>query len=71
MGSQQESSTLSAASVAAAIGLSCATYHTADRSITYRHSKSPMEVCCNLNFAACLDTRRSTASWVAVMNTGM
>jgi hypothetical protein len=39
---------------------------TADRGITYGSSRSPVGVWCDANFAACLNTRRSTTGWVTV-----
>jgi hypothetical protein len=39
---------------------------TADRGITYGHTGVPVEMWCDANFAACLDTRRSVFGWVVV-----
>jgi hypothetical protein len=43
---------------------------TAERGITYGHTATPIETWCDANFAACLDTRRSTTGWVVVMYGG-
>ena len=43
---------------------------TAERGITYGHTTTPIETWCDANFAACLDTRRSTTGWVVVMYGG-
>jgi Reverse transcriptase (RNA-dependent DNA polymerase) len=43
---------------------------TASRGITYGHTKTPVEIWGDANFAACLDTRRSTTGWVVVMYGG-
>jgi hypothetical protein len=43
---------------------------TAERGITYGRSSTPIETWCDANFAACLDTRRSTTGWVVVMYGG-
>jgi hypothetical protein len=39
---------------------------TSDRGITYSHTGVPVEMWCDANFAACLDTRRSVSGWVVV-----
>ena len=44
--------------------------HTAGRGITYGRSVAPLEMWCDANFAACLDTRRSTTGWVVTMYGG-
>jgi hypothetical protein len=36
---------------------------TAERGLTYGTSAVPVEIWCDANFAACLDTRRSTTGW--------
>jgi hypothetical protein len=61
------SSTQSAAHFAAMLDIIRYVGSTADRGITYGQSESPMGVWCDANFAACLDTRRSTTGWVVVM----
>jgi hypothetical protein len=43
---------------------------TAERGITYGHTAAPLETWCDANFAACMDTRRSTTGWVVVMYGG-
>jgi hypothetical protein len=39
---------------------------TSNRGITYGHTGVPVEMWCNANFAACLDTRRSVSGWGVV-----
>jgi hypothetical protein len=39
---------------------------TSDRGITYSHTRVPVEMWFDANFAACLDTRRSVSGWVVV-----
>ena len=39
---------------------------TAERGITYGTSATPVQVWCDANFAACVDTRRSTTGWVVI-----
>jgi hypothetical protein len=43
---------------------------TAGRGITYGRTAAPLEMWCDANFAACLDTRRSTTGWVVTMYGG-
>jgi hypothetical protein len=39
---------------------------TSDRSITYGHIGVPVEMWCDANFAACIDTRHYMSGWVVV-----
>jgi hypothetical protein len=39
---------------------------TSDRGLTHGHTGMPVEMCCDANFVACLDTRRSVPAWVVV-----
>jgi hypothetical protein len=64
------SSAPSAAHLAAMLDVIRYVGSTADRGITCGCSESPTEVWCDANFAACLDTRRSTTGWVMVMYGG-
>ena len=43
---------------------------TAERGIMYGRSHLPLGIWCDANFAACLDTRRSTTGWVVSMYGG-
>ena len=36
---------------------------TAARGLTYGHAAAPMQLWCDANFAACIDSRRSTTGW--------
>jgi hypothetical protein len=44
--------------------------HTASWGITYGSRPAPLEVWCDANFAACLETRRSTTGWTVIMYGG-
>jgi hypothetical protein len=44
--------------------------YTASRGITYGSRRAPLEVWCDANSAACLETRRSTAGWTVIMYGG-
>ena len=43
---------------------------TAARGITYGLAKKPLDGFCDSNFAACVDTRRSTSGWTLIMYGG-
>jgi hypothetical protein len=43
---------------------------TAQRGITYGRSSVPVRTWCDANYAACVDSRRSTTGWVVVMYGG-